>query len=44
MKELADNVVFRTVAKAMHWLPEENPEGFVRVLVDWLKKDVGIGA
>ncbi|KAJ9090906.1 hypothetical protein QFC20_007789 [Naganishia adeliensis] len=44
MTELADNVTFRAVPKAMHWIPEENPEWFVEVLVEWLKKDLGVGA
>ncbi|KAI5449611.1 hypothetical protein NCC49_004541 [Naganishia albida] len=43
MEELAENVSFRTVPKAMHWIPEENPEGFIEVLVGWLKKDLRIG-
>lgn len=44
MKELAQNVTFRIVPKAMHWIPEENPEGFLEVLVGFLKKDLRIGA
>lgn len=43
MEELAENVSFRTVPKAMHWIPEENSEGFIEVLVGWLKKDLRIG-
>jgi pimeloyl-ACP methyl ester carboxylesterase len=44
MKELAQNVTFRIVPKAMHWIPEENPAGFLEVLVGFLKKDLRIGA
>jgi pimeloyl-ACP methyl ester carboxylesterase len=36
MQELAENVTFELVPDSMHWIPEENPEGFVSLLTRWM--------
>ena len=37
MLELAENVEFKLVPDSMHWIPEENPEGFTKLLLEWMK-------
>jgi len=34
-EEIADNVTGHPVEKAGHWVPEENPEGFLRMFLDF---------
>jgi pimeloyl-ACP methyl ester carboxylesterase len=36
MQELAENVTFELVPDSMHWIPEENPAGFVELLTRWM--------
>jgi len=36
MKELAENVTFEAVPDSMHYMPEENPQGFIDLLTRWL--------
>jgi pimeloyl-ACP methyl ester carboxylesterase len=38
MEELADNVEHEEVPGCGHWMAEEAPEAFVKVLVDWMNK------
>jgi pimeloyl-ACP methyl ester carboxylesterase len=38
MKELAEDVTFELVPDSSHWIPEENPEGFVSLLIPWLDR------
>lgn len=36
MKELAENVDHAVIKGASHWMPEESPEEFTKVVTDWL--------
>jgi pimeloyl-ACP methyl ester carboxylesterase len=36
-KEFADDVSFKIVARSGHWMPEENPEGFVSMVREFLQ-------
>lgn len=40
MSELAENVKHVAVEDSGHWIPEEAPENFVKVLTDWIKNDL----
>lgn len=36
--EFATDVEFKIVPHANHWIPEENPDGFMEVVSRWLKE------
>ncbi|WVQ69536.1 uncharacterized protein L199_007756 [Kwoniella botswanensis] len=36
-KEYSNDVTFKLVPKSMHWIPEENPEGFLDAVAGFLK-------
>lgn len=38
MEELAEKVEHEEVPECGHWMPEEAPEEFVKVLVGWLTR------
>jgi pimeloyl-ACP methyl ester carboxylesterase len=38
MLELAENVEHEEIKGAGHWMPEEAPEEFVRVISSWVKR------
>jgi hypothetical protein len=36
--EFAEDVTYQPLARANHWVPEEQPEAFVELLKGWFEK------
>ena len=35
-KEFSEDVTFKIVERSGHWMPEENPEGFIKMVKEFL--------